>query len=48
MYKRLKMHGAETPSSAYLAHGYAQRPLWVESKHCKAHPYYAPGHTPIK
>ena len=49
MYKRLKMHGAETSDSAYMVHIYpregSSRPA---SKPRKTNPCYAPGHTPIK
>ena len=49
MYKRLKMHGAETSKCAYMVHSYAQGSSRPTSKPLpKENPYYAPGHTPIK
>ena len=46
MYKRLKMHGAETSCSAYLAHSYVQgsshpasKPLPKENPLLRTRPY---------
>lgn len=46
MYKRLKMHGAETSDSAYMAHSYAQsssrpvlEPLPKETPLLRTRPY---------
>ena len=47
MHKRLKMHGAETSDSAYMAHSYAQsssrpvlKPLPKENPLLRTRPYY--------